>query len=52
MGGENEQLIIVKIDATSLRDFQSRYKRWPDKGDLYKPVPEVFEISKTRRRAK
>lgn len=47
-GGVNDQLVVVEIDPRPLRAQQSRIKRWPDKGDAYKPAPEGFEISPNR----
>ncbi|MDD4965500.1 hypothetical protein [Halothiobacillus sp.] len=43
-GGENEHVVVVKLDAEKLREFQSRSKRWPDPDDPFKPVPEGFKI--------
>ncbi|HUM99579.1 MAG TPA: RNA-directed DNA polymerase [Halothiobacillus sp.] len=43
-GGENEHVVVVKLDAKKLREFQSRANRWPDDGDPFKPVPEGFRI--------
>ncbi len=48
-GGENDFFITVKIDIKTLRQFQSRSKRWTDDKDPFKPVPEGFVISKSRR---
>jgi hypothetical protein len=47
-GGENEHVVVVKIDAKKLREFQSRAKRWPSEDDPFKPVPEGFKINKIR----
>lgn len=43
-GGENEHVVVVKLDAKKLREFQSRANRWPDDDDPFKPVPEGFAI--------
>lgn len=32
-GGENEHLVVVKIDIAELRSFQSRATRWPEEHD-------------------
>ncbi|MGM5051144.1 RNA-directed DNA polymerase [Tardiphaga sp. 604_B6_N1_1] len=44
-GGENEHIVVVELEISALRGFQSRAKRWPSDTDPYKPVPEGFEIS-------
>lgn len=43
-GGENEHVVVVKLNAKELREFQSRANRWPDDDDPFKPVPEGFVI--------
>lgn len=43
-GGENEHVVVVKLDARKLREFQSRANRWPDDEDPFKPVPEGFAV--------
>lgn len=48
-GGENEQLVVVKIDPMDLRAQQSRSTRWRTPRDKYKPAPEGFRISPRRR---
>lgn len=48
-GGENEQLVVVKIDPRNLRAQQSRARRWPRGEDAYKPAPEGFRISDGRK---
>jgi hypothetical protein len=48
-GGENEQLVVVKIDPADLRAQQSRATRWRAPRDKYKPAPEGFRISSGRR---
>jgi len=48
-GGENDHLVVVGLEADSLRRFQSRAKRWPSETDPFKPVPEGFEISPRRK---
>lgn len=47
-GGQNEHVVVVELEIASLRAFQSRAKRWPDKDDPYKPVPEGFSIAPFR----
>ena len=49
-GGENEYVVVVELEIDRLRAFQSRDRRWPSDGDIYKPVPEGFEIANFRRR--
>lgn len=48
-GGDNDFVVAATIDIESLRAFQSRSKRWPDKGDPFKPVPEGYIIHKGRK---
>lgn len=48
-GGENDHVVVVKIDPEDLRKQQSRMKRWPMPSDQYKPTPEGFAIWKRRR---
>ncbi|GFM65326.1 hypothetical protein PSCICJ_14440 [Pseudomonas cichorii] len=48
-GGENDFCVTVELDIKKLRAFQSRAKRWPTDNDPFKPVPEGFKISKTRK---
>lgn len=48
-GGLNDQLVVVEIEPTRLRQQQSREKRWPRSMDAYKPAPEGFSISSTRK---
>lgn len=43
-GGENEHVVVIKLDAKALREFQSRANRWPDDDDPFKPAPEGFAI--------
>jgi hypothetical protein len=43
-GGENEHVVVIKLDAKALREFQSRANRWPDDDDPFKPAPEGFVI--------
>jgi hypothetical protein len=43
-GGLNEHVVVVGLDIEKLRAFQSRKRRWPRKGDPFKPVPEGFTI--------
>lgn len=47
-GGQNEHVVVVELDISDLRAFQSRKKRWPSDKDPYKPVPEGYEIAKFR----
>jgi hypothetical protein len=47
-GGENEHLVVVKLNVQGLRAFQSRAKRWPSETDPFKPVPEAFKLEKRR----
>ncbi|MGG4774550.1 RNA-directed DNA polymerase [Paenalcaligenes sp. Me52] len=49
-GGANDFCVVVDLDIDSLRAFQSRAKRWPEKNDPFKPVPEGFRIRSSRRR--
>ena len=48
-GGENEQLVVVKVDPSDLRAQQSRATRWRKPSDKYKPAPEGFRISPRRK---
>jgi hypothetical protein len=48
-GGENEHVVVAKIDVQGLREFQSRDRRWPKENDTFKPVPEGFKISARRK---
>lgn len=48
-GGLNDQLVVVEIEPTRLRRQQSRQKRWSRSTDSYKPTPEGFSISPTRK---
>lgn len=48
-GGENEQLVVVKIDPAQLRGEQSRHRRWPTSKDRYKPRPEGFRLLDRRK---
>lgn len=41
-GGNNDFVFSVTLDVDDLRAFQSRAKRWPEKTDKFKPVPEGF----------
>ncbi|MEN2428776.1 RNA-directed DNA polymerase [Chromobacterium vaccinii] len=49
-GGDNDFVIAATLDIDALRAFQSRAKRWPKSGDLFKPVPEGFKLYKNRRK--
>lgn len=48
-GGENDFIVSVTLDINSLRAFQSREKRWPEESDEFKPVPEGYKISSSRK---
>lgn len=48
-GGLNDHLAVVEIDIQSLRRHQSRATRWPRGDDLFKPVPEGFSLTSSRR---
>ncbi|WP_156521958.1 RNA-directed DNA polymerase [Croceicoccus mobilis] len=48
-GGLNDQLVVVEINPKKLRRQQSRDKRWPRSTDAYKPAPEGYNISETRK---
>ena len=48
-GGDNDFVIVVSLDIDALRSFQSRAKRWPKPGDEFKPLPENFQLAKTRK---
>ncbi len=48
-GGENDFVVAVTLDLEGLRAFQSRAKRWPEKDDKFKPVPEGFDINLVRK---
>lgn len=49
-GGDNDFVVAATLDIAALRAFQSRAKRWPEKGDKFKPVPEGFSLSRRRRK--
>jgi hypothetical protein len=48
-GGENEHLVVVRLNVQTLRAFQSRAKRWPVDDDPFKPVPEAFNLDPRRK---
>lgn len=48
-GGSNDFFVTVRLDIKSLREFQSRAKRWSSESDLFKPVPEGFKIASDRK---
>jgi hypothetical protein len=48
-GGDNDFCVTVNLDVKALRQFQSRAKRWPEKTDPFKPVPEGFVLNEDRR---
>jgi hypothetical protein len=49
-GGDNDFVVAATLDINSLRAFQSRAKRWPQRGDKFKPLPEGFKLAKARRK--
>jgi len=49
-GGDNDFLVAATLDVSTLRKFQSRSKRWPGAQDKFKPVPEGFKLTRSRRR--
>ncbi len=49
-GGDNDFVVAATLDVEALRAFQSRAKRWPEEGDKFKPVPEGFQLDRSRRR--
>lgn len=48
-GGENDFFVTVSLNIKNLREFQSRAKRWPLESDLFKPVPEGFVVTNSRK---
>jgi len=48
-GGDNDYCVAVTLDIEKLRAFQSRAKRWAEKGDPFKPLPEGFVLDPKRR---
>ena len=48
-GGENDFVVTATLDIKELRAFQSRFKRWTQEGDKFKPLPEGFEILGSRK---
>lgn len=48
-GGLNEHVVVVDLDLKPLREFHSRAKRWPNRSDPFKPVPEGFEPKNYRK---
>lgn len=48
-GGQNDHLVVAKVNVKGLREFQSRAKRWPQKTDPFKPVPEGYRLWSQRR---
>jgi hypothetical protein len=48
-GADNDFVVAATLDIAELRAFQSRAKRWPEKGDKFKPVPEGFRVAKNRK---
>jgi hypothetical protein len=48
-GGKDDYAVIVELDVTRLRRFQSRAKNWPRDNDPYKSVPQGFIIAPRRR---
>jgi len=49
-GGDNDFVVAATLDIDSLRAFQSRAKRWTEKGDKFKPVPEGFILATNRKK--
>ncbi|WGM32480.1 RNA-directed DNA polymerase [Brevundimonas sp. NIBR11] len=47
-GGENDHLVVVRVDPSHLRAQQSRAQRWPRHHDRYKPTPEGFVLKPSR----
>lgn len=50
-GGDNDFVVAATLDIDALRAFQSRAKRWPQKGDKFKPLPEGFKLNSRRKKA-
>ncbi|HFX6347775.1 RNA-directed DNA polymerase [Acinetobacter nosocomialis] len=48
-GGENDFVVVANLDIKELRVFQSHAKRWTQDNDKFKPLPEGFEIIKSRK---
>lgn len=48
-GGLDDYAVVVGLDVTRLRRFQSRAKNWPTQDDPFKPVPQGFKIAERRR---
>jgi len=48
-GGKNEHVVVVELDITTLRAFQSRATRWPGTDDPFKPVPEGYRLATYRK---
>lgn len=48
-GGQNDFCVAVELDLEKLRAFQSRAKRWPTEDDPFKPLPEGFKPSDSRK---
>lgn len=48
-GGDNDFVVAATIDIKELRAFQSRATRWTQDNDRFKPLPEGFEIIKSRK---
>jgi hypothetical protein len=48
-GGDNDFVVAVTLDIEALRAFQSRAKRWPERNDPFKPVPDGYRIVKARK---
>lgn len=49
-GGDNDFVIATTLDIDALRAFQSRAKRWPKEGDMFKPLPEDFRLAEGRKK--
>ncbi|NOH48976.1 RNA-directed DNA polymerase [Vibrio rotiferianus] len=49
-GGQNDYCVAVTFDIGELRSFQTRATRWPDVSDPFKPTPEGYVSSSSRKR--
>lgn len=48
-GGDNDFCVAITLNIEQLRSFQSKAKRWPESTDLFKPIPEGFQLNPLRR---
>jgi hypothetical protein len=48
-GGLNDYMVVVEFNPMELRQFQSRAKNWSREDDLFKPLPEGFQLDSRRR---